>query len=157
MIPVGMRSCFLQDVPGMVKMFRETVHLVCKQDYSQEQLQAWAPESVDQLRWIKKIQEQDSIAAEVNNELVGFCTWEREGFIDLLYVHHAYQRMGIGSVLYSHAELTLRLSGVKYIQTHSSLTALPFFKRHGFSTVMKQQLQIAGVVIPNVVLEKNLI
>lgn len=39
------------DTRALIELFRNTVHVVCRRDYSYAQLEAWAPQDIDVDRW----------------------------------------------------------------------------------------------------------
>ena len=53
------------------------------------------------------------LVAEIDGAVVGFCSWTDEGYIDLLYVHHKWPRLGIASALHKRAEDALRAAGTE--------------------------------------------
>ena len=145
-----------EDLPAVLRLFRETVHTVNRADYSEAQVNAWAPAEPDQERWRAKLASEEAIVAKLDGEIVGFCSWTAEGCLDFLYVHHAHQRKGIATALYQAAEQTLKSKALARIHTQASTTAQPFFTRQGFQTVRHQTVKANGVPMPNAVMEKPL-
>ncbi len=144
------------DLPCLARLFYATVHAVARGDYSQVQVEAWAPAKPDLGRWRRKLAGEEVIVAELAGQIVGFCSWDSAGYLDLLYVHHAYQRQGIATALYVAAERALRAKGLTRILTQASLTAQPFFIRQGFRLVRHQEVPVRGVKLPNAVMAKTL-
>ncbi|MBW4606753.1 MAG: GNAT family N-acetyltransferase [Hassallia sp. WJT32-NPBG1] len=146
----------LSDTQAIMKLFFDTVHEINIQDYSQEQVNAWAPENMDYEVWHKRLQTKLSYIAEDNGEIVGFGELEPDGHIDCFYCHSKYQKMGIGSKLLIHIENSANLQGIKRLYTEASITAKPFFQSKGFSIVKEQQVERRGVTFKNYVMEKYL-
>jgi putative acetyltransferase len=154
--PLQLRPATRADVPAMMTLFHASVHLVAAADYDAQQREAWAPAVMDRARWERRLDEQQVRVAEHRDALAGFCTWNAEGCLDLLYVHPDHLRRGVASALCAAAEADLRLRGVTRLHTQASLTAQPFFQRQGFRLVQRQTVEIRGVVLPNAVMEKIL-
>jgi putative acetyltransferase len=145
-----------EDLPALVTLFHDSVHRVAAADYTPEQLNAWAPAEPDMERWRQKLGAEEVIVAELAGEIVGFCSWAADGHLDFLYVHHAYQRKGVASALYSAVERSLCARGIGRIHTQASLTAQPFFTRQGFRIVTQRVVPVRGCALPNAVMEKLL-
>lgn len=144
------------DIPAMMFLFRASVHQVADADYDQAQRDAWAPDSGDPTRWEKRFAEQQVWVAETKGKLSGFCAWTLDGYLDLLYVDPEYVRLGVATALYDQAENDLRTRSVQRVHTQASLTAQPFFRRHGFRFINQQIVRVRGANIPNAVMEKFL-
>ncbi|HVU16969.1 MAG TPA: GNAT family N-acetyltransferase [Candidatus Didemnitutus sp.] len=150
------RAYRAEDLPAVTRLFHDTVHQVNKADYTQEQIDAWAPSDPDFVRWKQKLGGEEVIVAEHDGQLVGFCSWDNTGTVDFLYVHHQHQRQGIAAVLYAAAERSLRAKALSKVQAHVSLTAQPFFERQGFAPIRSNVVRIGDVELPNTVMEKRL-
>src|SRR5690606_17866754 len=94
--------------------------------------------------------------AETKGRLSGFCAWTLDGYLDLLFVGPEHVRLGVATALYGVAENDLRARGVQRVHTQASLTAQPFFRRHGFRLINHQIVHMRGVDLPNAVMEKLL-
>ncbi|MGH6933032.1 MAG: GNAT family N-acetyltransferase, partial [Dongiaceae bacterium] len=86
----------------------------------------------------------------------GFAQLESNGYIDCFYVHHLHQRQGIGAALMAHIHEIARDSGMDLLYTYASVTARPFFERHGFHVVREQTVAPNGVTMRNFAMEKRL-
>ena len=87
------------DCMEMAKMFYDTVHTVNAQDYTPEQLDAWATGHVDEETWNRSFLEHHTLVAEEDGVIVGFADMDEMGYLDRLYVHRDYQRRGIATAL----------------------------------------------------------
>jgi len=144
------------DLPALAQLYHDTIHAVGRRDYSQAQVDAWAPLQADLARWRDKLTKEEVILAELSGVIVGFCSWDDAGYLDFLYVHHLHQRKGIAAALYAAAEQALCAKGLKRIHTQASVTAQPFFLRQGYRVVKHQLVNVRGVDLPNAVMEKAL-
>jgi len=144
------------DAKFLANIYYYTIHNINIQDYTKEQVDAWAPESsINNLEgWQKKWSKLIPIVATIDNEIVGFVEFEDNGHIDCFYVHHNFQSMGVGSALVNAVECAAKEKQIKRIFAEVSITAKPFFEAKGFSVVKKQTVNIRGCDLVNFVMEK---
>ena len=147
------RSCTQADLPAVLDLFHESVHTLCRADYTPAQLAAWAPADLDSAPWARRLQCQTFLLAEEDGALLGFASRE-EDYLDLLYVHPRHAHWGVGTVL---CDVLERQYTGRRITVHASITARPFFTRRGYRTVKRQQVERRGVVLTNYLMEKELI
>jgi putative acetyltransferase len=152
----ALRSVQIGDVDRIRRLFSDTIMAVCASDYSAEQLAAWASASNDRFRWIEMLSEQYSLVATFNGILVGFASLANGHHLDMLYVHKSYLRHGIATQLYLTLEETANHLGQPMLTTHASITAKPFFEKHGFEVQDEQTVSIAGVQMKNFRMQKKL-
>ena len=137
------------DCQAVVRLFYETVHTVCRRDYSPAQLDAWAPETMDTAAWNDSLLAHDTLVAEEEGCIAGFGDIDRTGYLDRLYVHRDFQRRGIASALCGRLE---QAAAAAEIVTHASLTARGFFEKRGYRTEKEQQVERRGVLLTNFVM-----
>lgn len=161
-----------EDIREIVELFYHTVHTVNREDYSQEQLDAWADGSPDLESWDRSFQEHISLVAVTagadgenvcasggqqpgkqtgGERIVGFADIDSTGYLDRLYVHRDFQRQGIAEALCDRLE---QASGAERITTHASITARPFFEKRGYRVIREQQVERKGILLTNYVMEK---
>jgi putative acetyltransferase len=80
----------------MKQLFAETITSICKDDYTEEQLEAWRSGAENNERWLKVIHEQFVLVAISEHTIVGFATLDQGNYLDL-FVHKNYQHQGIAS------------------------------------------------------------
>lgn len=137
------------DCPLMAKLFHDTVHTVNARDYTQAQLDAWSPGTVDLEAWNRSFSERDTLVAQIGGELVGFADMDRAGYLDRLYVHRDFQGQGIASALVSELEQRARESGAVRFETDSSITARPFFEKRGYAVAAENKVLRRGATLTN--------
>ena len=140
------------DCAQMAELFYQTVHSVNAQDYTREQLDAWATGEVDSQAWDESFRTHRTIVATENGAIVGFGDMDESGYLDRLYVHKDYQGQGVASAICEELE---RLATEKTFTTHVSITARPFFLHRGYRVVRKQEVIRRGVALMNFVMEKQ--
>lgn len=146
------RSYQSSDIKEMAELFYNTVHTVNAEDYTGEQLDAWADGNPDLVKWDQSFQAHQTLIAEENDRIVGFADIDRTGYLDRLYVHREYQGQGIATLL---CDLLEELTEGNVITVHASITAKPFFERRGYRTVKRQQVERRGILLTNYIMEKD--
>lgn len=154
---IVIRKLVESDLDSCIRLFFETVHSVNTRDYTSEQLDAWAPDTVgaNDPR-VRTILSHIAYAAEINKSFVGFGDMTEDGYLDRLYVHRDYQRMGIASaIIHKLEEQALKLR-IEEITTHASITAKPFFESFGYVVCKQQEVDVGGIKLTNFVMKKTL-
>ena len=144
------------DLESVAALFTETVHLVSINDYSSEQIAAWAPQLPDLIRWRERLAGLTLWVADSSSRLIGFCGLGADGHVDLLYTDHRFQRQGVARSLYQQVETEARRRGVRRLFTEASITARPFFESMGFGTIREQIVEFRGTCFKNYAMEKYL-
>ena len=139
------------DCRETARLFYKTVHTINARDYTQEQLDAWAPENRDLGEWNRRFLEHRSVVAVDQGQILGFGDLAPDGYLDRLFVHKDFQRQGIASAICQYLEQGF--AGT--ITTHASITAKPFFQGRGYRVVKAQQVQRQGILLTNYVMEKE--
>lgn len=139
------------DLEDVIEIFRNTVHKVNIKDYTQEQVDAWAPNSINREDWNKILSEHHTFVALKDSIIIGFGDIDNTGYLDRLYVHHDYQRQGVATQLC--AKLESMIDYDTKIITHASITAKPFFEKRGYSVVTEQFVERSGVFLKNYIME----
>jgi len=135
----------------LAELFYNTVHTVNAKDYTKEQLDAWAPGTVDLEKWNRSFEEHYSLVAVDGGMVIGFGDMDPTGYLDRLYVHSEYQGKGVASAICRQLEQAVQGTVV----THASITARPFFEKRGYKVVKEQQVERRGIFLTNFVMEKE--
>jgi putative acetyltransferase len=136
-----------RDLNAILRIFFETVHTVNRRDYTEEQLDAWASETPDRERWESFLTANTTHVGEVAGSIVGFGDLTCDGYLHALYVHREFLGRGIGSCLLSALEAEAQDRGLPVLRTYASITARPFFERHGYRCLGEDALALRGVVL----------
>ena len=147
-----LREYIPSDCAQLVELFYQTVHSVNAQDYTREQLDAWATGEVDSQAWDKSFRAHRTIVATESGKIVGFGDMDETGYLDRLYVHKDYQGQGLASAICDELE---RFAAGKTFTTHASITAKLFFQHRGYHVVRKQEVIRHGVALTDFVMEKQ--
>jgi len=147
------------DTEEIVSLFYDTVHSVNAIDYSQLQIDAWAPKAEKETRvntWRKSLGQHITYVVKVNNHIVGFSDLTYSGHLDRLYVHKDYQGQGIATALVTVLESEARRLNLLEIDTEASITARPFFEHQGYNVVCSQTVERKGIKLTNFKMSKKL-
>lgn len=139
------------DCRELAELFYNTVHTVNAEDYTKEQLDAWATGHVDLKKWNQSLQEHFSIVAIDNSIIAGFGDIDKTGCLDRLFIHLRYQRKGIATAICNQLESSVQ----ENIVTYASVTAKPFFEKRGYKVVKEQQVERQGIFLTNFVMIKE--
>lgn len=149
---VVIRSYRPHDSGELAALFYHTIHTINARDYTEEQLDAWAPKKMDREQWERSFHGHACLVAVDGPTLVGFGDMDKTGYLDRLFVHAERQRQGIAAALLGKLEQT---AGGRIV-TCASITARPFFEKRGYSLVKEQQVERRGILLTNFVMEKSL-
>lgn len=158
MININIREYKANDAQACANIYYNTIHNINTNDYSAEQVNAWAPyQSEEDYRgWKTKLDRIKPFVAEIEGVVVGFVEFEPNGHIDCFYVHHEYQGKGIGSALMTAVFEKAEGDKINRIFAEVSITAKPFFEAKGFKLAKEQAVTIRGVELKNFVMERFL-
>lgn len=134
-------------------LFYETVHSVNAGDYSESQLEAWAPKDNDYSHLKTALEKNWTLVAIEDGVIIGFADIEDTGYLDHLFVHRDYQGKGVATALCNEIEAK---GNFNEIETHASITALPFFEKRGYKVVREQIVEIRGEKLENYVMRKRM-
>lgn len=130
-------------------LFFNTIHTVNTRDYTQEQVDAWAPQPIDPAHWQKRIAGMNPWVCIADDTITGYASLLDTGYVDHFYVHHQWQRRGVGSKLFAQINEHASSLGLTQLTSDVSITARPFFEANGFTVVAPQQVTINGVTLQN--------
>ncbi|EAS41348.1 GNAT family N-acetyltransferase [Photobacterium profundum] len=131
-----------------------TIWKVNIKDYSQEQLNVWAPDEYNPEKWLKRVHGMNPNIAEIDGKIVGFADIQDDGYIDHFFCHNEFQGQGVGKMLMQNLINKGKEKSIPRIYSHVSITAKPFFERFGFHVVKQQAMNIGNQALTNYVMEK---
>ncbi|MEZ9658714.1 MULTISPECIES: GNAT family N-acetyltransferase [unclassified Vibrio] len=151
---IRIRNYQANDDKALWEIFFHTVRNVNVRDYSQQQVEAWAPSSFDFALWQKRMNGLQPFVAELDGCVVGYTDLQPSGLIDHFFCHHEYQGKGVGKALMEHVFTVGRVRGISRYFSEVSITARPFYEHLGFKVVNEQEVEMRGVKLTNYVMEK---
>ncbi len=150
------KVCYLDE---MISLFYDTVHFINSKDYTKKQIDAWAPEDTDAMKWNEKFLNSYTIIAFQDEKIIGFGNIDDSGYLDMLYVHKNYQNQKIASVICDNLEKyfydNVLCDKKPFITVHSSITAKGFFKKRGYIPIKKQKVTRKGQLLVNFIMKKT--
>ena len=127
------------DIPDITQLYYDTIHRINCNDYTREQIDAWAPSVPDVSFWKERAKNYRVYVAEEDNRIVGFTELEASGHIDCFFVHHQWQRRGVGTRLLERVVVSAPREGIPRLFAEVSITAAPFFRNRGFVVVSENE------------------
>lgn len=144
------------DVAALIELFRTTVRSVNLADYTEEQVRAWAPDTIDEAAWTDRMAANTCYVADIHGTLAGFTEITGTGHVEMLFVAKDLQRRGVATALLAHVENEARAHGLAQLTTDASLTARPVFEKRGYNVVRRQEVSRGGQTLVNFRMEKPL-
>ncbi len=148
-----LRKYISSDCKQLTILFYQTIHCINAKDYTKEQLNAWANDDIDLIKWNESFLKNYTIVAVDNNEIIGFGDINESGYLDRLYIHKNHQREGIATAICDKLENAV---SAKKITTHASITAKPFFENRGYLVIKEQIVIRNGISLINYMMEKQM-
>ena len=152
--PTTLRRYVAADAVATLRCFRRAVRGTAARDYDAEQIESWV--TVDEEAWGSRRARVDTWVAERDGRLVGFGDIDDEGYIDMVFVDPDAGRSGVASALVEHLVSLARERGLGELSVQASLTARPFFERHGFVVTAEQRVGLRGSVLANFRMRRGL-
>ncbi|QGH68172.1 GNAT family N-acetyltransferase [Pseudactinotalea sp. HY158] len=154
---IRIRTYEERDSAPTLAIFLAAITRTAAADYTPEQVRAWArPDEREPASWHAGMAARNSFVATVGSEVAGFSDVDRHGYIDMMFVAPERQRRGVAHTLLAEAERRAREYAADELHADVSLTARPFFERHGFRVVVEQHPVRAGVELINFRMSKAL-
>ena len=150
------RSFEPADVGPLAEVFHRSVREGASRRYDRAQVEAWAPSAPQGPAWETRLAEADTVVAVEGEARLGFMNVDDNGYLDLAFVLPEQMGQGVSDLLYAVLESRARARGTRTLTSQASLLAEPFFARHGWQVVRRQEVEIGGVVLQNAWMEKVL-
>lgn len=137
-------------------IFYYTVRKICINDYTDAQVSAWAPNIYVAEDWNKKIALLNPFVVLLDGQVVGYADLQPDGYVDHFFCHWQHQGKGVGTALMQQLIAEGARNFNHRLYANVSLTAKPFFERHGFIVAKQQSVDIRGQTLTNFLMEKDL-
>jgi GNAT superfamily N-acetyltransferase len=134
--PPSIRFAGSEDARGILEAHYSAVHETAAKDYPLEIRSAWStpvtPERIDDYQK-NVLPNETTVVAEVNTRIAGFgVIIESISELRAVYVAAEFGNHGVGSALLHELERLAKERGCRELHMDSSLTAAPFYLRHGY-------------------------
>ena len=151
------RQATEQDIPALQELFHNTVLYVNSKDYTQEETADWASCGNSMEHWKELLAKHHFIVALDNQgKIIGFSSMNAEGYMHAMFVHKDRQGKGVATRLLAEAEKMAREYEVQKIWAEVSITARPFFEKHGYRIIKEQKAKANRLYLTNYVMEKTI-
>lgn len=130
MIALNLRTANSDDLAALFKLHQASVYQLCKEHYSEAQLQHWFDDRDQSMYQIGVLAQKIWVAEDT--EIQGFIEMDQNNVIDKLFINPTAAKSGVGSLLLHHAFAWLTEQGVTFTQIESTVTAQFFYQKHGF-------------------------
>ena len=165
-------------------VFRDAVAHLAAADYSAEQIAVWAGRTGTIEQWnARRTAVHTWVAVDERNladgdlrcwdcdgdsagsgAVVGLIDVDDSGYIDMLFVAPHCARQGVATALLGAVERFAAARGtgdgggscIRELSVHASITARPFFERHGFRVVATRHPRIGEVAFENYLMVRGL-
>jgi len=151
---LSIRSYRASDLDAVIDIFLRAIRESAIRDYGQAQIDAWA--QADRAAWSARRLSRPTWIALVGPNPAGFTDLASNGYLDMMFVHPAFQRRGVATALLGTVEAAARAQALPRIFTEASITARPFFDRSGFRVLAAQEVEKRGQTLRNFLMEKPL-
>ena len=148
------RRAIVKDLAELRDLYYGTITSVNCEHYNPEQIAAWAATADRTDSLVRKINEQYFFVVEdPSGKITGFASVDHSGYLDVLYVHKDFQRIGVASLLLTKILQTAKENGFQRLTTEAGITARPFFEKNNFQVIHEQTVLINGVGLTNYKME----
>src|ERR1700678_1315031 len=152
--PAGLRPFLPADAALLAEIFRASIEELTGDDYGPGQQAAWVAAADDEQAFAARLAGELTLIATVDGAPVGFAALKGADEIDMLYVHPAVARQGIGAQLCEALEKLAAARGATKITADASDTALGFFEHRGFEAQRRNTVPLNGEWLANTTVRK---
>lgn len=150
---IHIRPATIADLDPIRHLFFDTVTTVNAAHYNAGQVKVWSAGYENIERWTNRILEQHFFVADIESTVAGFASLTNEGYLDVFFVHKDFQRRGVARGLINYIYALAQSLGIRHITSDVSITARPFFEKHGFAVVAPQLVELKGIMFDNFKME----
>ena len=152
----ALRPFLPADAPLLAEIFRASIEELTGDDYSEAQQAAWSAAADDEEAFAGRLAGALTLLATLEGSPVGFVSLEQPETIDLLYVHPAVARQGVGAMLLDAIERLMAARGATRLTADVSDSARDFFATRGYQPQRRNTVSCQGEWLANTTMEKPL-
>ena len=153
---LSLRPFLAADTALIAEIFRASVDELTAEDYSDEQREAWMSAADDEEELGARLAGQLTLIGLMDGSPVGFASLKGGEDVDMVYVHPAAARHGVGALLMEALEKLAAGRGARRLTADVSDSAQDFFRKHGFVPQQRNTVQLGGEWLANTTMEKQL-
>ena len=138
-------------------LYKNTVLVVNRRDYSQDEVEDWAS-CGDDLSNIEEMIKTHYFIVAVNqlSQIVGFSSITPQGYLHSMFIHKDHQGEGIATALLQRIEAYAMEHDIQNITSEVSITARPFFESRGYVVEQEQRAQANRLKLTNYRMRKQI-
>jgi putative acetyltransferase len=152
----GLRPFLPDDVSLLAAIFAASIEELTGDDYNEAQQQAWAAAADDEEQFGKKLANELTLIATIQNAPVGFASLKGPDHIEMLYVHPSVAGQGVASMLCDALEKLAGGRGARSLSVDASDSALELFRKRGYVAKRRNSVTVNGEWLANTTMQKTL-
>jgi len=153
---LALRPMLPTEAPLVAEIFRASIEELTAEDYSKAQQDAWAAAAEDEEAFAARLGKQLTLLGTIEGSPAGFASLKGTSELDMLYVHPAAVRQGVGTMLVDALEKLAAARGAVKLTAEVSDTAEEFFKKRGFVAQRRNTVPCGDEWLANTTMEKKL-
>ncbi len=152
---IAIRPAVLGDAEAIRQVQSAAARGLCSADYTPEQMGAWTGRETSHYEQRLRDAGCSTLVAEADGRVVAF-SGRIGGELLSLYVQPEWAGRGVGAALLAQVESEAAAEGHGELTLNSSVTAVPFYERQGYTVAGPGSYERDGVAIPCVRMAKGL-
>ena len=144
------------DATVLMALMFDSTRVLCKNDYTPEELSKWVPERMDKARFMRSLALSYVRVAHMDGEIVGFADMDESGYLNRLFVAPDFGRRGVGTALLNEMEKHAKKKGIHTISLISSITSKGFYQKNGYTLLGEKYLSVKPVRVKGYKMEKRM-
>jgi putative acetyltransferase len=152
----ALRPYLAADTPMLATIFVAAIQELTGDDYNEAQQQAWAAAADDEEQFGKKLANELTLIATIQNAPVGFASLKGPDHIEMLYVHPSVAGQGVASMLCDALEKLAGGRGARSLSVDASDSALELFRKRGYVAKRRNSVTVNGEWLANTTMQKTL-
>lgn len=130
------RSMRISEFNSVARLVYDSVHTLCTNEYTKEELDAWVPPDMSMPLFRRSIARCYAIVAlNECGEIIGVMTTEKTGYVNRLYTRPDWAKKGVATALLKNTEAWAKKRRIKKLLLESSKSAEGFYLKNGFVKV----------------------
>ena len=139
---ITIRIALNTDIEEIQSLYRNTVLVINRRDYSQAEVEDWASCGDDPSK-IEGMIKTHSITPQ--------------GYLHSMFIHKDFQGKGVATLLLNEIERYAVAAGITRITSEVSITARPFFEKRGYIVEVEQKRRANQLSLTNYWMAKSLV
>jgi putative acetyltransferase len=152
----ALRPFLAEDTPVLAAIFAASIEELTGDDYSEAQQEAWSASADDAGAFAARLAGALTLLGTIDGSPVGFASLAGTERVDMLYVHPAAARQGVGTMLIDALEKLAAARGASRLTADVSDSAQDFFRRRGFVATQRNSIELGGEWLATTTMEKRL-